>query len=670
MNNYKFIKYKNFITFLILALIALFVYLPSRSYHFQFDDLPNILNYTKLKSETFWSLFFTHSRWLITYLNCLIYQFCGSEPTVCRLINIAIHITNGALIFWLCLQFKHHFIKNNFFLATLTCLFFLLHPVQSQTVSYVIQGQLEGLSSLFMLLAIASLIYYNRAKQFKIRMFGLILIFSFLLLATSTKEIAIITPILLLLFDWFWLSPNYLQIKTKLKLYLGLFAATCAIYLYYLKPVFFLNLITGNQTIQFNTGNLLSSTGQIALNQYQFLISQFKVICHYLQIFIWPFNICVEYDWQLCTSFWDLSCFGPFLILLSLGLIILFLLKKDLRHPIAFGLIWFLMCILPRASLIASGELLVDYKTYLASFGLLFVFAYLITLIINQTSLKRKLFMLVTCASLLSYLTYQRNLVWSNSCNFWHDVIIKAPQKARGLNNYGMALLETGKTEQAIYYFKQALKLNSQNKIENFYWDAYQNLASAYALTGQINLAIATIEQALAINPQNAELQNNLGALLLHQQDYVNSIKHLEIALLLKPNNGQALYNLGRAYFALNNISQAWFYLDQACHKTHMDRIEPVLELYCETCIKLQKLDSAIWSLKKLLKINPQNIQAWLNLAGAYYFKQDYLASQDCYQQILLFDPNNQAAQDKLRHLSNIPKIPQARLLLPNPNIS
>ena len=53
-------------------------------------------------------------------------------------------------------------------------------------------------------------------------------------------------------------------------------------------------------------------------------------------------------------------------------------------------------------------------------------------------------------------------------------------------------------------------------------------------------------------------------------------------------------------------MTQAWFYLNQACHKTHMDRIEPVLELYCEISIKLQKLDSAIWALHKLLKINPQ----------------------------------------------------------------
>lgn len=692
MYNHKLIKYKLSALYGILALITLLVYLPSRSYPFQFDDLPNILNYAALKFETFRSLFFTHSRWFVTWINCLIYQHYDSSPIVCRLINIAIHLTNGALVFWLCLEFKHQSIKNNYFLAILTTLFFLLHPVQTQTVSYIIQGQLEGLASLFILLTIVSFIYYTRTQTRNSQFFGIFLILNFLLLASSCKEIAIITPVLILLCDWFWLSPhqatnnipvvsfknNLLKIKDRLKLYLLLFSLTLSIYIYYLKPIFFWKLLTGTQTVQFNTGNLLVNTGSSTLTQYQFLISQFKVICHYLQIFIWPLNICVEYDWQLCSSFWNLTCILPFLFLTFFLLLIYYLLKKDLKHPAAFGLIWFLICILPRASIIASGELLVDYKTYLACFGLLFSFAYFIDLVINKftkpatphlqhhypivpSGFKTRLIVTALLTMLLASLTYQRNLVWSNATAFWHDVIIKAPQKARGFNNYGMALLETDKPQQAIYYFKQALKLNKQTELANFYWDPYQNLANAYALTGQVELAIATIKQALKFNPNIAELQNNLGALLLHQQDYLNSIKHLEIALALKPNNGQTLYTLGKACLALNQIPKAWHYLDRACRNTHLDRIEPVLELYSEISIKLQKLDSAIWALKKLLASHPKHLYAWLNLAGAYYFKKDYPAAKNCYQQILLIEPRHQVAQDRLHYLEQI---------LSHPNIS
>lgn len=695
MYNYKFTKYRLPTIYGILALITLIVYLPSRAYPFQFDDLPNILNYSKLKFENFWSLFFTGSRWLITWLNCLIYQYTDSNLIVCRLVNIAIHITNGAIIFWLCLQFKHRLIKDNFFLAIFTTVLFLLHPVQTQTISYVIQGQLEGLCSLFILLSIASFICYVKAKNNQQQIFNLFLLFIFLLLATSTKEIAIITPALILLYDWFWLTSDHAQltgikhslfeIKKRCKIYFLLFSTTLSIYVYYLKPTFFWKLITGTQTVQFNTGNVLASTNTSTLNQYQFLISQFKVICHYLQIFIWPINICVEYDWQLCNSFWQLTCLIPFLFLIFLFFLICYLLKKDLKHPVAFGLIWFLICILPRSSIVASGELLVDYKTYLGSFGLLFTLAYLINFIINKlekpgsnsynktmrpikpcmvsgpigivsnpSGFKTRILITVFLTATLATLTYQRNLVWSSASLFWHDVIIKAPQKARGFNNYGMALLENGNYQNAIYYFKQALKLNRQTKLENFYWDPYQNLANAYALTGQIDLAINTIKQALKINPEIAELHNNLGALLLHQKDYLNSIKHLEMARILKPNNGQTLYTLGKAYLEINQIEKAWDNLDQACHKTHFDRIETVLQLYGEISIRLQKLDSATWAFNKLLKINPKSISTWLNLAGTYYFKQDYQAAQNCYQQVLQIEPSNQTAQAKLQYLRQL----------------
>lgn len=652
----KFNQSKYFITYCILALITFIVYLPSLPYPFQFDDLSNILNYTKLKSATFNNLFLAHSRWLCTWLNTLLYHFFDSKPEICRLVNILIHITNGSLIFWLCLKFKHKTIKQNYYLATITSLFFLLHPVQTQTVSYVIQGQLEGLCSFFILLTIISFWYYHQAKTIGAKILGLSFIASCLFNATSTKEIGIITPFLILLVDWFWLTTGenlviiLRQLKSKAWLYLALFSATFGIYVYYLKPAFFWKLFTGNQQLVFNSGNLLTNSDATIITQYQFFISQFKVICHYFAIFIWPFNICVEYDWQLCTSFWQPNCYVPFLGLIILVLLIFYLLKKDLRHPIAFGLIWFLICILPRSSFVASGELLVDYKTYLASFGLFFIFAYLINLLVNKCKKSKliKTCLLILLTNLLAIFTYQRNLIWSSATNFWYDVICNAPNKARGFNNYGMAVLDSGKPGDAINYFKRAIELNKSTKIENFYWAPYQNLANAYALTNQIDLAIELIKNGLKINPNNYILNNNLGALLLHQQNYQDSIKYLNLALELKPDSGQTLYTLGKAYFTINQLEKAWLYLDKACMQTHMDRVEAACMLYAEVSIKLQKLDNAIWALKRALKINPSNINALLNLAGVYYLKQDYPASKSYYQQVLLLEPNHSFAQTKL----------------------
>ncbi|KKM82995.1 hypothetical protein LCGC14_1313810, partial [marine sediment metagenome] len=79
------------------------------------------------------------------------------NPFYYRVGNVAIHTANGILIFFVLLNlltrlpYASFFKRNAFAISFLSSLLFLLHPVQTQTISYVIQGQLEGLASLFML---------------------------------------------------------------------------------------------------------------------------------------------------------------------------------------------------------------------------------------------------------------------------------------------------------------------------------------------------------------------------------------------------------------------------------------------------------------------------------------------------------------------------------------
>lgn len=653
--------YKNFIIYCILALITTFVYWHSLSYPFQFDDLPNIVNYINLKKTSLNALFFAQSRWIGITLNYFLYQYFQSDPFICRLVNLIIHLINGGLVFTLISKFKLKNFPINY-LTIITTLFFLLHPVQTQTICYIIQGQLEGLASLFTLAAILIFYDYVKTHQIFLKFFKFLILLFFLLLATGTKEIAIALPALILLTDWFWLARGDLQtLKQRAWLHSILLITTVIIYFYYLKPAFFWKLFTLQQTVVCNDGNVLAANTNL-ISQYHFLISQFKVILHYFTIFIWPFNLCVEYDWQLCSSLWAIDCWLPCLILIILGFLIFYLLKKNRTSPIAFGLLWFLICVLPRSSVIASGELLVDYKTYLASIGWLFVLAYIISLIgsVFRTKIENnvsknvtliyQIFSLVLIV-LLSFFTIKRQHVWSSTRAFWQDVITKAPQKARGFNNYGMTLVEAGLYDQAIFYFKQAIILNKSSETKNIYWDPYKNLANAYAMTNRIDLAIEIIKQGLLIYPENASLHNNLGALLLHQHDYLNSIQHLQIALKINPKLEQALYTLGKAYLMTNQPNLAWQILRQGCLETHLDRNPAALELYAQASIQTQNFQDAIWALQKLVVLQPNHLMALFNLGSVHYFMKDIPTAIKCYEQILLIEPNHQAAQAKIKLL-------------------
>src|SRR3990172_12103894 len=173
----------------ILALATTIAYYPSLHYDFQFDDIANITKHFDIRHYALKDLFLSGTRWVIYWLNSLHYKIGKFNPFSYRIGNLIIHTANGILVFFVLLTIltrltKPSFFKRNAFsLSFLTSLLFLLHPVQTQTVSYVIQGELEGLSSLFMLSMALCFLLFNYTKN-SIRYVALFLYFTFAFFST------------------------------------------------------------------------------------------------------------------------------------------------------------------------------------------------------------------------------------------------------------------------------------------------------------------------------------------------------------------------------------------------------------------------------------------------------------------------------------------------------
>jgi len=316
----------------LLATITALFYYPSLTYNFQFDDIANITKHFDIRHNTLNALFFSGTRWISYWLNAVHYSIGGFNPFSYRVGNVLIHISNGLLVFgilWLALR---NLKQNNFFkinaytLALLTSTLFLLHPVHTQTVSYVIQGQLEGLSTFFILSMVLCLLNYAYARSSTSRFMSACGLFVSAILACGTKEIAIIAPALLLLVDWFFIAQGeFKEIKQRLLLHLSLSLLIIGIYLWFLKPAFFTEILGLQKIVRNNIGNVITHEPTAQITPWAFLISQFKVILHYLWIFVWPFGISVEYDWMLSKNFFALDSFIPFLVLctLAFGVVVL-----------------------------------------------------------------------------------------------------------------------------------------------------------------------------------------------------------------------------------------------------------------------------------------------------------------------------------------------------------
>ena len=632
----------------VLVFLTGLIYYPSLTYDFQFDDIANITKHFNIRHYAFKDLIFSGTRWISYWLNSLHYKIDKFHPFSYRLGNVIIHTLNGLLIFFILLTVftrlskKSFFTRNAFSLSFLTSLLFLLHPVQTQTVSYVIQGQLEGLSAFFSLSMILSFLWISYSSNLVQYILSTILFFMLAILSTGSKEIAIVIPALILLVDWFFVARgNWQSLKNRLWFHSVNTITILGIYLYLLKPKFFIELFGLKMEVGNNLGNIITNTHDQMITPLHFFISQFKVILHYLWIFIWPLNISVEYDWVLVKSFFSPDCLFPFLALFCMGFILFKLLQQNPTNIIGFAALWFAINILPRSSIMPSPELLVDYKTYLASFGWLLIISITIIKLFDSLkwySAKFKSFanryqlsyiMTTVIIVVLGFGTVHRNTIWRSGIDFWANVVDNAPGKARAYNNYGVELSQKlAKFAESIPYFQHAINMDKN------YRDPYNNLAVAYAATHQLDKAIDTLNLSLRINPYYPEAYNNIASFMIEKKDFEQAKKALSLALQLRPYYGKAYFNLGRVFMEEGESEKALEAFRKACMEADLDN-EAGFFGYAKCCLYLQKYEEGIYACKKALECNPENQEMEFNLANAYYLMNDFDNATKVYEQMI-----------------------------------
>ncbi len=639
----------------ILGFITWLFYYPSLRYPFQFDDLANITKKFSIRFDNPFTRWYSNPRWIGDLLNRINYQLTEFNPLSYRIFNVLIHIFSGAFLFFFILNLcaflkKDTFLKkNSYLIATITTALFLLHPVQTQAVSYVIQARLEGLATLFI---VASLYFFTKAFLVKNKVTSVILLLTSMIityLSFGTKEMVVSAPFLILAVDWFFISDeNWIKFKKRIPFYLIFFVTFSIILINYLslnlvKEIFSLKMAVTN-----NRGNILTKHAHDLITAKDFFISSFKVILHYLLIYLWPFNISVEYDWKLSDSFFDMDVFFPFIILSGLvGFIIYSMINKKFKF-VAFGLTWFFFAIAPRSSIIPSSELICDYKAYLASIGWLFIFAVILTFFIQQLGsyLTKKIkhlpftqndlainwviLLLLSCG--LGFSSYERNLVWQTPVDFWQDIVIKAPNKARAHNNLGVALAEAARYDEAIKEYQKAINL------DQFYSDPLSNLGVVYSIKGEIDKAISAFKKAIYIFPHYPEAYNNIGKLLIEKKQFDQAELALNNALKLRPYYGKAFLNLGNLYLAKNEPEKALEYYEKAT-QGDLDNKEGFFALG-QLCMQLKKYEKAIEAYKNSIKKGAGDHPAVLfNLANAYFLNNQFDNAKFIYQKLVTAHP-------------------------------
>jgi len=200
-------------------------------------------------------------------------------------------------------------------------------------------------------------------------------------------------------------------------------------------------------------------------------------------------------------------------------------------------------------------------------------------------------------------------------------------------NLYGVALMKTGKYQEAKQSFLNAIRLNSNAP------DVYFNLGVLNRAANEYNEAISFYSQCLEINGQYANAFFNRGNVYLDDlSDYKNAISDYQHFVRLIPNNPYGYYNLGKALSLLNRHDEAIIYYEKAI-ALKPDYAEAYVN--CGSALSLlNRHDEAIIYYEKAIALKPDYAEAYFNFGKALNLSNHHNGAIIYYEKAIALKPD------------------------------
>lgn len=549
----------NSLIILLFLIIGFTLYVNSFQNQLFWDDEDNILRNQYIKSWQYLPKYFSENliagagllsnywRPLLLFVFSLEWQLWQDWPPGYHLVNTSFHIANAGLLFFILF-----WLFKNRGLALLTALVFLVHPLQTEAVTYV-SGLGDPLSLFFIFLALLFYLKFRISQKTILESdsyFWSILMF---ILALMSKETAIILPALILIVDFFFLNQEEKEFSFKervQKIGKAIWPFFILAGLYILLRATLLNFI--------NTFNLYNEENIFTQNFHIRLFTFFRVLIVYFKLLLWPLNLHMERGVEIATSYFSLSVILGSLIFL--GLLVLSATQIRRLPVLSFGILWFFIALSPTSNLaVPISGLLYEHWLYLPLIGIFLVLIWLGQLLAQKYHLQ-KFFLVIFLGSLIffSVLTIDRNRDWQNPITFYNQTLKYAPNSYRVINNLGMAYAAQGDHQGAERMYQKAINLDPAQPV------AYHNLANTYRATGKTELAIENFKVALSHDPEFLFSYNALVNLYLENKNYQEARRILEKYLNYTPSKVETLSLLAQIALSEKDFPAALDYLEKA----------------------------------------------------------------------------------------------------------
>jgi tetratricopeptide (TPR) repeat protein len=609
---------------LVIAAAVLWIYWPALHGGWLWDDNDDITNNTITQSPTgLWSIWFAPDSQFDYYpikssVQWLQWQLWGMDTLGYHLTNVLLHIV-GALLVWRLLG------KFRLRLAWLGGLIFAIHPVQVESVAWIVE--LKNTLSLppFLLATCAYIDYEERGKSRDyFWAWGLFLV------AMLCKPAMVMFPVVILLYVW-WRRGRIGWSDLKAS-----------------APFFLISLALGLLTVwcQLHNKNM---DPDMALTSVGGIFS--RVACAGLSLSFYFSKCFLPVELMTIYPKWvvDPPAAWQFLPWLVLGGMVWWLWTKRHgwgRHALLGGG-FFLLTLAPFLGFNVISYMaftwVMDHFLYIPIIGLIGLVVAALGQIENQLPATVRFYgigLVTLVLALLAFASHGYAALYLNSETLWTYELRHNSEAYPAHNNLGSILLQTGRIPEAIEQYEQTFRIKPDYAV------AYYNLGNALLKEGRVPEAIAQYEHALQIAPDDAVAHNNLGGALLQIGRVPEATEQFEQAVQLKPDYAPAHNNLGSALQQTGRLPEAIAQYEQAV-QLKPDYAQARYNLGT-ILIQTGRAPEAIEQLQQALRIKPGYAEAHGNLGYALQLTGHLPEAIDQYEQALTINPDYAEAHDNL----------------------
>lgn len=458
------------------------------------------------------------------------YTFWQLTPMGYHISSAIIHILNSFLIYLIVsssLGFVDPKILSRSGQIAIACsLIWLVHPIHTQVVTYA-AGRADQLVTMFILLSIYTFMIYKECWLSAV----------FFLFSLLSKEYGVITPVFIILFDYFGLSRNKSTLIKKLLPY----GVILAVYI-------FLRLTILNFPTDFKA--------DLIPGLYARMLTSSMAVVNLFKLLFFPFDLSMDRNIEWQKTIFDIKTIMPIIcILLSAFLVF----RVRSKFPIiVFGFIWFCIGYFPFANVIPMNANVSEHWMYMPSIGIWIIFFYLVSIFFDKFHKHIYYGLTIILTLYFGLILVNRNKDFKNEIVFYNQILKRQYKNARVHYNLGCAYFYAGQEEESYKHLLEAIRFKPD------YAAAYGNLGQLEFRKGNIDKAIQLYEKANEIRPDLVENRANLGLAYINKNRIQEGIDQLTKALSINPRHVAALNNMGIAYGTIGEYDKAEKYFNLA----------------------------------------------------------------------------------------------------------